>query len=174
MATARRWLRAWDSARTICALTCPSNAAPQVCRTSSYPSPAREALDQAQPGPGLIAALHDAERQTGAYLFVPPSADNLAQVSARMFAQGMGIVEDAATGSAAGPLGAYLTRHGLVPLEDGQARITVMQGERMGRPSRLVVTVEQHDDAISEVRVGGEAVVVAQGDLLLPDLPANA
>lgn len=136
------------------------------------PIASEQALDRAQPGPGLGAALHDAESHTGAYLFVPPEADTTQAVSARMFAQGMGIVEDAATGSAAGPLGAYLTRHGLTPVEDGQARVTIAQGVRMGRPSRLSVTVERSGNAITQVRVGGESVVVAQGEFLLPDAPA--
>ena len=130
------------------------------------------ALDRAQPGPGLSTAMSDAESHTGAYLFVPPTPGATEPIQARMFAQGMGIVEDAATGSAAGPLGAYLTRYGMAKVEDGQARMTIAQGVRMGRPSRLVVSVEQRDDTISQVRVGGEAVVVAQGEFLLPDIPA--
>lgn len=137
------------------------------------PITSEQALDRAQPGSTLGAALHDAVSHTGAYLFVPPGVDTAQPVSARMFAQGMGIVEDAATGSAAGPLGAYLTRHGLAPVDDGQARITIAQGVQMGRPSRLVVTVERRDTEITGVRVGGEAVVVAQGEFLLPDTPAD-
>ena len=135
------------------------------------------ALDQAQPGPGLGATLGGEGSQTGAYLFTPPSvhgAHGAQQVAARMFAQGMGIVEDPATGSAAGPLGAYLVRHDLVAMEDNLARVSVAQGVRMGRPSQLIVTVEQHDGEITQVRVGGESVVVAQGEFLLPETPQGA
>ncbi len=135
------------------------------------PLASQQALDQAQPGPGVGAALHDAVAHAGAYLFVPPGPAHDQPVATRMFAQGMGIGEDAATGSAAGPFGAYLVRHGLAPLEDDLARITVAQGVQMGRPSQLFVTVEQREDAISQVRVGGESVVVAQGEFLLPDQP---
>ncbi|HEY7974869.1 MAG TPA: PhzF family phenazine biosynthesis protein [Ktedonobacterales bacterium] len=135
------------------------------------PLASQRALDQAQPGPGMGAALHDAMPITGAYLFVPPGQDNQQPVAARMFAHEVGIVEDAATGSAAGPFGAYLVRHGLAPLDDGLARVTVAQGVQMGRASRLFVTVEQRDGAVSQVRVGGESVVVAHGDFLLPDQP---
>ena len=135
------------------------------------PVASEQALDRAQPEPELGAALHDAESHTGAYLFVAPNAPVVQPVSARMFAQGMGIVEDAATGSAAGPLGAYLARHRLAPVDDGQTRVTIAQGVQMGRPSRLVVSVEQRDEAITQVRVGGEAVVVAEGEFLLPDMP---
>ncbi len=137
------------------------------------PLASEQALDNSQPGPGLGAALGPAlghsERHPGGYLFVPPASQSALPVSARMFAPGMGIAEDAATGSAAGPFGVYLTRHGLARVEDGLARITVAQGVRMGRPSRLFVTIEQSGSAVSEVRVGGEAVVVAQGDFFAPN-----
>lgn len=136
------------------------------------PLASAQALDRAQPGPGLGAAMNDAESHTGAYLFVAPPQGATTPIQARMFAQGMGIAEDAATGSAAGPLGVYLTRHGLATLADGEARMTIAQGVRMGRPSRLVVSVEQQGETVSQVRVGGEAVVVAQGDFLLPDIPS--
>lgn len=136
------------------------------------------ALDKAEPGPAFGAALDVPDQQKCAYLFALPAAAEMTgatgeQVSARMLASGIGIAEDPATGSAAGPLGAYLARHGLTPLDDGRARVTIAQGVRMGRPSRLVVTVEEHEGAIREVRVGGEAVVVAQGEFLLPDVPAT-
>lgn len=135
------------------------------------PLASARALDSAQPGPGLGAALAQPEAHASAYLFAPPTPDGAQPVSARMFAPGMGIAEDPATGSAAGPFGVYLTRHGLARLEDGMARIAVDQGVRMGRPSRLYVTVEQIDGAAGKVRVGGEAVVVAQGDFFAPDKP---
>lgn len=137
------------------------------------PITSAEALDRAALRPGLGDALNTDHAHKSVYLFVPPATDASQPVSARMFAEGSGITEDAATGSAAGPFGAYLTRHGLAPLDDGNARITVAQGVRMGRPSRIVVAVEQRDGAVSSVRVGGEAVVVAQGEFLLPDTPAS-
>lgn len=87
-----------------------------------------------------------------------------ATVQCRMFAPGLGVPEDPATGSAAGALGAYLLRNHQAPLHDGVARLTVDQGNEMGRPSRIYVTVTAQDaERISEVRVGGEAVTVIDG-----------
>lgn len=60
-------------------------------------------------------------------------------VMARMFDRGHGIGEDPATGSAAGPLGAYLAAHGLAGLPGS---VTIAQGEMAGRPSFLFVEVE--------------------------------
>jgi trans-2,3-dihydro-3-hydroxyanthranilate isomerase len=72
-------------------------------------------------------------------------------VRARMFDRGATIGEDPATGSAAGPLAAYLAMHGLAGLP-GTA--VIAQGEQVGRPSFLHVQVEP--DATSwAIRVGG-------------------
>lgn len=88
---------------------------------------------------------------------------------ARMFAPGLGVVEDPATGSAAGALGAWLVRHRrVVPDAPGPVRLIIEQGYEMGRPSTIHVEVEHDDGAPSEVRVGGQAVFVAEGSLSLP------
>jgi trans-2,3-dihydro-3-hydroxyanthranilate isomerase len=81
---------------------------------------------------------------------------------ARMFALGMGVVEDPATGSASGALGAYLVKHKLVEARP-TARILVEQGYEMGRPSAIHVEVDADESGPTEVRVGGKAVEVAEG-----------
>ena len=80
----------------------------------------------------------------------------------RMFAPGGGVSEDAATGSAAGPLACHLTRHGLVPWG---AEIVISQGAEIGRPSTLYATAEGGDGLIDRVEVGGAAVIVGRGEL---------
>jgi trans-2,3-dihydro-3-hydroxyanthranilate isomerase len=101
------------------------------------------------------------------YTLETESAD--ATVHCRMFAPGLGVPEDPATGSAAGALGAYLVRHGVVPLTGGQARIVVEQGIEIDRPSRIVVTVfaDAPDSAEMRVEVGGKAVTVIDGRVRL-------
>jgi trans-2,3-dihydro-3-hydroxyanthranilate isomerase len=82
----------------------------------------------------------------------------------RMFAPGLGVTEDPATGSAAGALGAYLVRHGLAGPRDGTARIVVNQGLEIGRPSVMQVTVRAGAAGdVMDVRVGGAAVRVIEG-----------
>jgi trans-2,3-dihydro-3-hydroxyanthranilate isomerase len=83
---------------------------------------------------------------------------------ARMFAPEVGVVEDPATGSASGALGAYLVKHGLVEARP-TARILVEQGYEMGRPSAIHVEVDADESGPVEVRVGGKAVEVAEGRL---------
>jgi trans-2,3-dihydro-3-hydroxyanthranilate isomerase len=85
-------------------------------------------------------------------------------VHARMFAPGLGVAEDPATGSASGALGAYLVQRGLVEAKP-TARILVEQGYEMGRPSSIHVEVDADESGPTEVRVGGEAVEIAEATL---------
>jgi trans-2,3-dihydro-3-hydroxyanthranilate isomerase len=129
------------------------------------------ALGRANPGAGLQAALAAEDPRTGVYLFVAPdSPGGEAPVRSRMFAPGMGIVEDAATGAAAGPLGAYVTRHSLPGMaRDGLGKVNILQGVEMGRPSEITVEVQSSAGSVTGVRVGGSAVVVAKGEFILPN-----
>ena len=82
----------------------------------------------------------------------------------RMFAPQPGIGEDAATGSAAGPLACHLARHGWI---EWGAEIEISQGAEIGRPSTLHARAEGGDGSIDRVEVGGSAVVVARGEFRL-------
>ncbi|MFI1355903.1 PhzF family phenazine biosynthesis protein [Streptomyces sp. NPDC020898] len=81
---------------------------------------------------------------------------------ARMFSPAYGVVEDAATGSAAGPLAVHLARHGLGAY--GQ-RLEILQGVEMGRPSLMIATAEGTGDHVRSVEVGGHGTVAAHGTL---------
>jgi len=80
--------------------------------------------------------------------------------TSRMFAPALGVTEDPATGSAAGPLAVHLARHGRI--EFGQ-EIEIRQGAQVNRPSVLYARADGTPDSIQRVLVGGRAVVVAQG-----------
>jgi trans-2,3-dihydro-3-hydroxyanthranilate isomerase len=85
-----------------------------------------------------------------------------ARFRCRMFVPGASVVEDPATGSAAGPLGAYLVAHGVVPA-GMPARLECHQGVEMGRPSHLYVEVDGTPGNIPAVRVGGECISMGGG-----------
>ncbi len=112
------------------------------------------ALDRAAPVPAAVdQALTDAGAY-GIYVAVCDPADSSAHV--RMFGRSSQIAEDPATGSAAGPLCAYLhARTGLTSLE-------IRQGVEMGRPSTLRTELTG-----GRVRVGGGVVVVVDGTVRL-------
>lgn len=82
----------------------------------------------------------------------------------RMFAPGLGVPEDPATGSAAGPLVLHLCRHGRI--EFG-AEIEISQGTEIARPSVLLACAQGSAEQIESVLVGGSAVIVGRGELLI-------
>jgi trans-2,3-dihydro-3-hydroxyanthranilate isomerase len=84
----------------------------------------------------------------------------------RVFAPALGVVEDPATGSAAGPLAVHLARHGRIAFG---AEIELRQGAEVGRPSLLRARAVGAADAIERVEVSGSAVIVARGEFLLED-----
>ena len=81
-------------------------------------------------------------------------------VHGRMFAPGAGVSEDPATGSAAGPLAAYLVRHGMAQPGD---RIVIEQGFEIGRPSLMYARVGGTAEKITTLHVGGRAVISGGG-----------
>jgi trans-2,3-dihydro-3-hydroxyanthranilate isomerase len=83
----------------------------------------------------------------------------------RMFAPTHGVAEDAATGSAAGPLAVHLARHGRIAFGE---QIEISQGAEINRPSTLYAQADGSAERIDRVTVGGSAVIVARGEFNLP------
>jgi trans-2,3-dihydro-3-hydroxyanthranilate isomerase len=111
----------------------------------------RRAFGEA-PLPGVF--IFTAERPDGAY--------------ARMFApHTSGIPEDPATGSASGPLGAYLVLNGLVAPGE-TVRLVSEQGTKMGRPSFVHIRLRGQDGVATDISVGGSVVPVLEGRLRVP------
>ncbi|MFL5579172.1 MAG: PhzF family phenazine biosynthesis protein [Gemmatimonadaceae bacterium] len=82
---------------------------------------------------------------------------------ARMYAPGIGVPEDPATGSAAAALAGYLAARD--PRREGTLAWAIEQGYEMGRPSQIEIEADKHDGRVTAVRVGGNAVVVAEGEI---------
>lgn len=89
-----------------------------------------------------------------------------ADLTVRMFAPAMGIVEDPATGAGAAALAAHLAM--IAPESDIAASRVIHQGARVGRPSVIRVEYAKAGGRVHRVRVGGQAVLIATGTLLLP------
>jgi trans-2,3-dihydro-3-hydroxyanthranilate isomerase len=113
-----------------------------------------------------VAALSPDLRALGALgeLNVSCVAGAGASWKSRMFAPAIGVPEDPATGSAAGPLAVHLARHGRIAF--GQ-EIEIRQGVEIGRPSLLRARAVGSAEEIERVEVGGSAVIVARGEFLL-------
>jgi trans-2,3-dihydro-3-hydroxyanthranilate isomerase len=82
----------------------------------------------------------------------------------RMFCPGAGVAEDAATGSAAGPLALHLARHGRIAFGE---EIEIRQGAQVRRPSVLYARVDGTPERTDRVLCGGQAVLVARGEYRL-------
>jgi trans-2,3-dihydro-3-hydroxyanthranilate isomerase len=99
----------------------------------------------------------------GTVIFAPGASAN--EVHTRMLAPaGGGVVEDPATGSASGPLGAYAVRHGLAS-GNGVVEILSRQGVAMGRPSEVYIRVALEAGQAGRIEVGGQVVPVLEGTL---------
>jgi trans-2,3-dihydro-3-hydroxyanthranilate isomerase len=98
-----------------------------------------------------------------AYMYCRGGPNHSARFHARMFASGMGITEDPATGSAVAALSGAI--HHFDRLPDGHHPITVEQGVEMGRPSVIHLHMDVEGGAISNARIGGQAVRLATGSL---------
>ncbi len=101
------------------------------------------------------------------FLYTRDVGDSGADLRARMFAPGLGVEEDPATGSAVAALGHVLAAGD--PRSDARIQVAVDQGVEMGRPSRLLLDVEKQAGRARTVRVAGEAVLVATGEMEIPD-----
>jgi trans-2,3-dihydro-3-hydroxyanthranilate isomerase len=126
------------------------------------PLVSRAAVDQAVIDTRAAAAAFESAKLTRRGLFIftsEPGADG-ATVYSRM----MGANEDPATGSASGPLGCYLVKHGIVSA-DKAGSIVSSQGVKMGRPSRIHIKLDMQGNEVARVRVGGTSVLVGEGRL---------
>jgi trans-2,3-dihydro-3-hydroxyanthranilate isomerase len=118
------------------------------------------------PNPTAITEFCRRYGANGIMVFTTVTVDEFSSVHTRMFASPIGILEDPATGSASGALGAYLVQNGVVEVAI-TTEIIAEQGYEMDRPSRIIIQVESDDDMIQEVKVGGEVVMVIEGTITI-------
>jgi trans-2,3-dihydro-3-hydroxyanthranilate isomerase len=96
-----------------------------------------------------------------AYAFCNETAEPGHHFHARMFAPGMGVPEDPATGSAAAAFAGVLARR----LRDGSHALVIEQGYEMGRPSLIRLTAEVAAGRLVSASIGGNAVIVTEGTI---------
>lgn len=122
------------------------------------------AVRSIQPDASAITDVCARFGANGIMVFTTVTVEPSATVHTRMFAPSIGILEDPATGSASGALGAYLVQNGIVDVAP-TTEIIVEQGYEIERPAQILVRVESDDDIIQSVKVGGQCVMVVQGTL---------
>jgi len=120
----------------------------------------RAALRHARPIEPFWSKLMEAGGVDSAYLYTPT-------FDARMFSPTAGIPEDPATGSASALLASQLMANGAI--QDGANHFDLSQGEDMGRPSQIKLTVTAQNGALTEVHVAGRAVPISSGRMRVPE-----
>ena len=107
-----------------------------------------------------LKAFHPEDSPVGPYLFTLDTVNPSAKIHTRFFAPHIGIIEDAATGSAAGPLTGYLLKHNVF----GKSfTIENEQGLEMGRASKILMHGEIKDGKYI-IKIGGKAIYVGKGE----------
>ena len=101
---------------------------------------------------------------TEVFVFTTATELEGSSVHSRMFAPMLGVWEDPATGIASGPLGSYLVRYEVLPLQE-KAEFTSEQGIELGRPSIIKIIIDNEAGEISRVRVGGQCRFMGEGYL---------
>lgn len=122
-----------------------------------------DALRRIRPDMTAMTALHRAGDFFSLHVFTPQGISEQGQTFARHFAPPPDLFEDPFTGSATGGMAAYLWHYGLVD----SPRFVAEQGHWMQRPGQAQVEVIGPPEAITAVKVGGTAVTILRGELIL-------
>jgi trans-2,3-dihydro-3-hydroxyanthranilate isomerase len=118
-------------------------------------------IGRAQPNSARWADAFGPGDPHGVFLFCRETVDPGHAFHARMFALGLGIAEDPATGSAAAAFAGVLAASGRIT--DGDHLLVIEQGYEMGRPSLIRLGLTLRQGRLTAATIGGDAVVVSEG-----------
>jgi trans-2,3-dihydro-3-hydroxyanthranilate isomerase len=122
-------------------------------------------VQRARVNPSALEQLPKHAWTSHLYVYTRETVTSDADVHARMFAPALGVGEDPATGSAASSLAGVLAL--TATQSSGILRWRIEQGFEMQRPSLIDVEADLQDGVITAVRVGGQAVLISQGEMLV-------
>lgn len=130
------------------------------------PIQSRAAIESIKVDGGALERISNEVGASTVLVFSRETVLPASTVHCRVFAPAAGVSEDAATGSANGPLGFYLVRHKLVE-QQATTSIVSEQGFEMKRPGLLYIDVDVDNESneVSEVRVGGGVVISGRGEI---------
>jgi trans-2,3-dihydro-3-hydroxyanthranilate isomerase len=123
----------------------------------------QEAIEKGHLNIEEAVSVIERHKVIGIYVFSRQEGKEL-NIRARFFAPTVGVVEDPATGSAAGALGGYLARILKFPID---LRLAISQGTEIGRPSQIRVDVHCDRGMVNSVKVWGKVVPVGEGTIFL-------
>jgi PhzF family phenazine biosynthesis protein len=127
----------------------------------------RRVLFAVNPDYTAVDAFQRRHKIGGICLFTTDTVDRESAVHSRFFCPAEGINEDPVTGSANGPLGAYLYEQGLVKPQGDRVSLTGEQGDAIGRKGRVKITLEVAGGKVAKVEISGRAVTVFTTEMRL-------
>ncbi len=143
----------------------------QVVLTGSphlvLPVATRRALERIDPDWRRLLDLGHDREYDGIIVFTRETVEETSDVHLRTFAPGIGVMEDAVSGTAAATAASYVVKHGLMDSTIPVTSIIVEQGYFVGRPGKVFVEVHGDQNEIRQVRVSGTAVTVVEGTILV-------
>jgi trans-2,3-dihydro-3-hydroxyanthranilate isomerase len=122
-----------------------------------------DAIRRCQPRLDHWDAAFTRQGRSSAYVFCRDTVEAGSAYHARMFAPGLGVYEDPATGSAAAAFAGVLLR--FAPPSDGEHEFVIEQGYEMDRPSLITLALTVKDRQLGGAAIGGEAIVVSEGTI---------
>lgn len=131
----------------------------------------KRALDAMRIDEAKLSDLSESIGCNGYYAFTFDSGEEGILVSGRMFAPAIGIREDPVTGNANGPLGAYLTRYGIIEGRSEGYAFRIKQGEAIDRKGYVDVYVYSDETGPRLVKIGGRACIAFKTELEIPQSP---
>lgn len=126
-----------------------------------------KALERIRPDWDRLVKLGANSDYVSIQVFTRETIEPTSDVHARHFAPSLGINEDPVSGSAAGSMGSYIIRYGLMESSYPVTSIVVEQGHSMGRPGRVFVEVRGDSEDIQQVKVSGTAVTILKGTVYI-------
>lgn len=131
------------------------------------PLKSMEVINNISLNPQLQLEILEAFTTSKILVFTTETVHRGSTVHSRMFAPSVGVLEDPATGSAAGPLTAYLEQWKVISNYSSGKRIIIEQGYQIQRPSKLIGQTIHSEEKISNVLISGEVKKTAQGEFFI-------
>jgi trans-2,3-dihydro-3-hydroxyanthranilate isomerase len=122
-----------------------------------------EALKRVKPNWDMLSKLAESADYLAIEVFAKEALAVTSDATARHFAPALGLEEDPVTGSAAGGLGSYMVRYGIISSPNPVNSIVIEQGQFMDRPGKVIVEVRSDGKEVEQVKVSGVAVTVIKG-----------
>ena len=143
--------------------------APQITGSGFCYVPVRnlESLETLEPNQHLLRNLNDRHDLNGFAVVTTDTGDLDEDWVMRFFAPSLGILEDPVTGTANGPMAAFLWENGFLDKKKKVFSFRALQGDKINRPGIVHVNMAIKDDKVSFIQIAGEAITVIDGNMRL-------